>query len=110
MPFRTRRSFTRGTPRTLFGSIGFDGGPIVVTEFVAHDSRFRFRTLDHGLVRDLNSMSAYARGHGRTALSTKMVFDLRRHTIGNIPFIAEDRQKRPKVGSVLGCFARRNRI
>src|SRR5687767_3175358 len=39
MPFRTRRSFTRGTPRGLLGNIGPDGGPLVIGEFVAHDSK-----------------------------------------------------------------------
>jgi hypothetical protein len=73
----------------------------VVSEFVAHDSRFRFRALNHGLVRNLNSMSAYARGERKV---DEEIFDLRPHIIGNIPSLAEDRQKRPKVGSVLDAL------
>jgi hypothetical protein len=43
----TRRSFTRGTPRGLFGSIGLMAAPVVVGEFVAHDSGLRFGSLNH---------------------------------------------------------------
>ena len=32
------------------------------------------------------------------------IFGLRPHFIGNIPSLAEDRQKRPKVGSVLDAL------
>jgi hypothetical protein len=45
MPLRTRRSFTRGRPRGF--QHGPDGGPFVVGEFVAHDSRLRFGSLNH---------------------------------------------------------------
>jgi hypothetical protein len=38
------------------------------------------------------------------------IFGLRPHIIGNIPSLAEDRQKRPKVGIRIGCFTRRTRI
>ena len=48
MPFRTRLSFTRGTPRGLFGSSRFDGDPFIIGEFVAHDSSPQFRRLNHG--------------------------------------------------------------
>ena len=34
----------------------------------------------------------------------EQIFALRRHIIGNILFLAEDRQKRPKVGSVLDAL------
>jgi hypothetical protein len=47
MPFSTRRSFTRGTPRGLLGSIGL-GSPFAVGEFVAHDSAPSVRGLNHG--------------------------------------------------------------
>ena len=50
MPLSARRSFARRMPRGLFGSIGFDGGPFIIAEFVAHDSRLQFRSLNH--VRD----------------------------------------------------------
>lgn len=46
MLLSTRRSFTRRTPRGLFGSIGLMA-PFVVAEFVVHDSRLRFRRLNH---------------------------------------------------------------
>lgn len=39
MPWRVRRSFTRATPRGLFGEHGPDGGPFVVGKFIAHDSK-----------------------------------------------------------------------
>jgi hypothetical protein len=45
MPLGTRRSFTRGTPRGLFGR--FDGSPFIIAEFVAHDSRLRYGSLNH---------------------------------------------------------------
>jgi hypothetical protein len=48
MPFRTRLSFTRGTPRGLFGSSRFDGDPFIVGEFVAHDLSPQFGSLNHG--------------------------------------------------------------
>jgi hypothetical protein len=47
MPFRTRLSFTRGTPRGLFGSIGLMAVHSV-GEFVAHDSSPQFGSLNHG--------------------------------------------------------------
>jgi hypothetical protein len=47
MPLSTRRSFTRRTPRDLFGSIGLMAVPFIIAEFVAHDSRLRFRSLNH---------------------------------------------------------------
>jgi hypothetical protein len=78
----------------------FDSGPFVVSEFVAHDSKFRFRNLNHGLVRNLNSISADA----KVRTIDEEIFGLSRHIIGNILFLAEDRQKRPKVGSVLDAL------
>jgi hypothetical protein len=54
MPLSTRRSFTRGTPRGLFGSIGLMGGPFITAEFVAHDSGLQFRTLNHAPGRIIN--------------------------------------------------------
>src|SRR5216683_364741 len=45
MSLGTRRSFTRGTPRGLFGR--FDGSPFIIAEFVAHDSRLRYGSLNH---------------------------------------------------------------
>src|SRR5436190_16117443 len=46
IPLRTRRSFTRGTPRGLFGSIGLITGPLIVGQRVAHDSSPRFGELE----------------------------------------------------------------
>jgi hypothetical protein len=51
MPLRTRRSFTRGTPRGLFGSIGL----MVIREFVAHDSSPQFGSLNHEGLANANS-------------------------------------------------------
>jgi hypothetical protein len=36
-------SSTRGTPRGLFGSNGLYGGPLIVSEFLAHVSRLRVK-------------------------------------------------------------------
>ena len=36
MPLRTQRSFTRGTPR---GQHRLDGGPFIIGEFIAHDTK-----------------------------------------------------------------------
>ncbi len=48
---RTRRSFTRGTPRG-FRQHGLDGSPFIIRELVAHDSSPQFGSLNHGgLVR-----------------------------------------------------------
>jgi hypothetical protein len=44
----------RRTPRDLFGSIDFDGGPFAIAEFVAHDSRLRFRSLNDVSGRAIN--------------------------------------------------------
>jgi hypothetical protein len=54
MPLSTRRSFTRRTPRGLFGSIGLIGGPFKIVEFVAHNSRLRFERLNHTHSRIIN--------------------------------------------------------
>lgn len=48
MPFRTRPSFTRGTPRGLVRQHRLDGGPFMVGEFVVHDSSLQFGSLNHG--------------------------------------------------------------
>ena len=45
MPLSTRRSFTRRTPRDLFGSNGLMADHSEVAEFVAHDPRLQFRSL-----------------------------------------------------------------
>jgi hypothetical protein len=42
-----RRSFTRGTPRGLFGRNGFMATHSIFGEFVAHASPPRFGTLNH---------------------------------------------------------------
>lgn len=47
MPLSTRRSFTRGTPRGLFGRNGLMAAPFIIREFVAHDSRLRLGMLNH---------------------------------------------------------------
>ena len=47
MPLSTRRSFTRGTPRGLFGKNGW-WQPFTIGRFGAHDSSPWFRSLDHG--------------------------------------------------------------
>jgi hypothetical protein len=47
MPFSTRRSFTRRTPRGFVGQHRLDGGPLIIAEFVAHDWRVQFRSLNH---------------------------------------------------------------
>ena len=47
MPLRTRRSFTRGTPRGLFGQHRLDGNPFIIGGFVAHDSSPQFGSLNH---------------------------------------------------------------
>ena len=39
-----------------------------------------------------------------TATINDEIFGLRPHIIGNIPSLAEDRQKRPKVGSALDAL------
>jgi hypothetical protein len=57
MPFRTRLSFTRGTPRGLFGSSRFDGDPFIVGEFVAHDSILQFWSLNHGDLAECNALA-----------------------------------------------------
>jgi hypothetical protein len=49
MPLSIRRSFTRGTPRGLFGRNGLMAGPFTIGEFVAHDSGLRFGSLNHAL-------------------------------------------------------------
>jgi len=47
MPLSTRRSFTRRTPRDLFGKNGLMMAPFGIAEFVAHDPRLQFRSLKH---------------------------------------------------------------
>ena len=47
IPLRTRRSFTRGTPRGLFEH-RLDGNLFIIGEFVAHDSSPQFRSLNQG--------------------------------------------------------------
>src|SRR5262245_57347507 len=54
MPLRTRRSFTRGRPRGLLGSIGLMTVPLIVGEFVAHDSAPSVRGMNHGSTVRLN--------------------------------------------------------
>ena len=49
MPLSTRRSFTRRTPRDLFGRNGLNGGPFKIAEFVAHDPRLQFRSFQSRL-------------------------------------------------------------
>ena len=61
---RKRRSFTRRIPRGLFGSISLMGGPIVVAEFVAHDSGLRLRSLNHVLSRS-RQCSEFTSAYGR---------------------------------------------
>ena len=46
MPSSTRRSFTRQTPRGLFGKHRLNDGPLIIAEFAAHDLRLRFRSLN----------------------------------------------------------------
>ena len=47
MPLRTRRSSTIATPRFLVRKERSDGSPLEVREFVSHDSRPRFGSLNH---------------------------------------------------------------
>ena len=47
MPLSTRRSFTRRTPRDLFGSNGLMAAHLKIAELVAHDPRLQFRSLNH---------------------------------------------------------------
>jgi hypothetical protein len=62
MSLRTRRSFTRGTPRGFFGSIGLMAVHSCVTmgKFVAHGSSPRFRGLNHDPRAGLNEPSFVA--------------------------------------------------
>jgi hypothetical protein len=53
MPLSTRRSFTRNAAR-LIRQHRFDGGPFIIAEFVAHDSRLQFRSLNHAPGRIIN--------------------------------------------------------
>ena len=53
MPFRTRRSFTRGTPRGLFGSIGLMAAHSL-GKLIAQDSRLQFGNLESRPGRCLN--------------------------------------------------------
>jgi hypothetical protein len=63
MPLSTRRSFTRGTPRGLFGRNGLMVA-IDNRRVVTHDSRLRFRSLNHapsgGIVNPPRSATAGA--------------------------------------------------
>jgi hypothetical protein len=59
MALRIRRSFTRGTLRSLSGSIGFDGSPLIVCEFVANDSS-HFRIADARRTRFLVALAKQA--------------------------------------------------
>jgi hypothetical protein len=47
MPLRTRRSFTREHAARLIRKHRLDDGPLMVTEFIAHDSRLQFGSLNH---------------------------------------------------------------
>jgi hypothetical protein len=47
MPLSTRRSFTRLTPRDLFGRNGLMAAHSKIAEFVAHDPRLQFRSFNH---------------------------------------------------------------
>jgi hypothetical protein len=63
MPYRTRRSFTRGMPRGLFGSIGLMAVHSWIGEFVAHDLSPRFwglKSRSEGWPQRL-----FSRGHSR---------------------------------------------
>src|SRR6185312_12603658 len=46
MPLSTRRSFDCQTPRGCLAQTP-EGGPFLFAEFVVHDSRLQFRSLDH---------------------------------------------------------------
>ena len=46
MPLSMRRSFTRRTPR-LVRQHRLDRGPFIIAEFVAHDLKLQFRSLNH---------------------------------------------------------------
>ena len=45
--------YTRNAAR-LVRQHRFDGGPFIIAEFVAHDSRLQFRTLNHAPARIIN--------------------------------------------------------
>jgi hypothetical protein len=69
MPLSTRRSFTRGTPRALFGSIGLIAAHSI-GEFVAHDWRLQFGSLNHVLTAKLNfRLTVTVVGSGRHVLA-----------------------------------------
>jgi len=46
MPLSTRRSYTPNAT-WLVRQHRFDGGPFIIAEFVAHDSKLQFRSLNH---------------------------------------------------------------
>jgi hypothetical protein len=50
MPLEYAPIFTRGTPSCLFGR---NGHPFVIGQFIAHDSRPQFGSLNHGPTSDL---------------------------------------------------------
>ena len=65
----------------------------MVSEFVPHDSRFRFRTLNHGLARNLNSMSACARGQRKVRTIDEGGFRLASAHHREYPFLSRRSSK-----------------
>lgn len=118
MPLRTRRSFTRGTPRGLFGSIGLMADHSF-GEFVAHDSALDLGGLESSSADGLNmpgqgalwSRCARSSGHdaperGRVILPLSFVVGSSPHARRRITGSAKSQEKgTAQFHEAIGAFS-----